>query len=43
MINNNEVEARCLPQGRSFISIARWPPDCGAAFPVGLGTLSIRA
>ncbi len=44
MINNNEVEAWCLPQGRSFISIARWPPDCRGGFPPSVSVpLSIRA
>ncbi|STS96519.1 bifunctional putative acetyl-CoA:acetoacetyl-CoA transferase: alpha subunit/beta subunit [Klebsiella pneumoniae] len=44
MINNNEVEAWCLPQGRSFISIARWPPDCRGGFLPSVSVpLSIRA
>ncbi len=44
MINNNEVEAWCLPRGRSFISIARWPPDCRGGFPPSVSVpLSIRA
>ncbi len=44
MINNNEVEAGACRRGRSFISIARWPPDCRGGFLPSVSVpLSIRA
>ncbi len=44
MINNNEWKPGACRRGRSFISIARWPPDCRGGFLPSVSVpLSIRA